>query len=58
MSRRMFWPGQPRMQVARNLLQKLWLETRDTDALPPQEASVWSVMPHRVTRAATVGKDR
>ena len=46
------------MQVARNLLQKLWLETRDTDALPPQEASVWSVMPHRVTRAATVGKDR
>ena len=35
-----------RMQVAQNLLQKFWLETRDAEPLPPQAASVWSVMPH------------
>lgn len=35
-----------RLQVAQNLLQRLWLETRPQDALPPQATSVWSVMPH------------
>ena len=35
-----------RMQAAQNLLQKLWLETRAADPLPPQATSVWSVMPH------------
>ena len=38
-----------RMQVAQNLLQRLWLETRSTDPLPIQATSVWSVMPHVVT---------
>ncbi|MFT4266574.1 MAG: xanthine dehydrogenase small subunit [Xenophilus sp.] len=36
-----------RLQVARNLLQRLWLETRAQDALGPQDTSVWSVMPHQ-----------
>ena len=35
-----------RMQVARNLLQRLWLETRTADPLPPSATSVFSVMPH------------
>ncbi|MDB5730830.1 MAG: xanthine dehydrogenase, small subunit, partial [Variovorax sp.] len=35
-----------RLQVAQNLLRRLWLETRTTDALPAQATSVWSVMPH------------
>ena len=35
-----------RLQVARNLLERLWLETRPTDALPPSATSVFSVMPH------------
>jgi xanthine dehydrogenase small subunit len=38
-----------RMQVAQNLLQRLWLETRSTDPLPVDATSVWSVMPHAVT---------
>lgn len=41
-----------RMRVAQNLIQRLWLETRSNDALPPQATSVWSVMPH-VTAAAS-----
>ena len=36
-----------RMQVAQNLLQKFWLETRATAPLPAQASGVWSVMPHR-----------
>jgi len=36
-----------RMQVAQNLVQRLWLETRADDALSSDETSVWSVMPHR-----------
>ena len=40
-----------RMQVAQNLLQRLWLETRGTDPLPVQATSVWSVMPHAVNGA-------
>ena len=35
-----------RMQVAQNLLQRFWLETRSDQPLPPQATSVWSVMPH------------
>ncbi|HEY2257395.1 MAG TPA: xanthine dehydrogenase small subunit [Variovorax sp.] len=37
-----------RLQVAQNLLQRLWLETRATDPLPMEATSVWSVMPHAV----------
>ncbi|MDQ7972322.1 MAG: xanthine dehydrogenase small subunit, partial [Rhodocyclaceae bacterium] len=37
-----------RLQVAQNLLQRLWLETRSQDALAPDATSVWSVMPHDV----------
>ncbi len=36
-----------RLQVAQNLIQRLWLETRTQDALPVEATSVWSVMPHR-----------
>jgi xanthine dehydrogenase small subunit len=35
-----------RMQVAQNLLQRFWMETRTIAPLPPQASSVWSVMPH------------
>jgi xanthine dehydrogenase small subunit len=35
-----------RFQVAQNLLQRFWLETRADQPLPPQATSVWSVMPH------------
>jgi xanthine dehydrogenase small subunit len=38
-----------RMQVARNLLQRFWLETRPVNPLPPSALSVWSVMPHVTT---------
>jgi len=37
-----------RMQVAQNLLQRFWLETRTGQPLPLQATSVWSVMPHEV----------
>jgi xanthine dehydrogenase small subunit len=37
-----------RLQVAQNLLQRFWLETRADQPLPPQATSVWSVMPHAV----------
>jgi xanthine dehydrogenase small subunit len=35
-----------RLQVAQNLLQRFWLETRSVGALAPARTSVWSVMPH------------
>jgi xanthine dehydrogenase small subunit len=35
-----------RMQVAQNLLQRFWLETRTTNPLSAQATSVFSVMPH------------
>ncbi len=35
-----------RLQVAQNLLQRLWLETREDNPLPPAATSVWNVMPH------------
>jgi xanthine dehydrogenase small subunit len=37
-----------RMQVARNLLQRFWLETRADAPLAAESTSVWSVMPHEV----------
>ena len=45
-----------RMQVARNLLRRFWLETRTADPLPPSMLSVWSVMPHRATGEAAAGE--
>ncbi|MEQ1805445.1 MAG: xanthine dehydrogenase small subunit [Burkholderiaceae bacterium] len=38
-----------RMQVAKNLLQRFWLETRTASPLDPRATSVWSVMPHDVS---------
>ena len=38
-----------RLQVAQNLIQRLWLETRTTDPLPVEATSVWSVMPHETS---------
>jgi len=35
-----------RSQVAQNLLQRFWLETRANEPLAPAATSVWSVMPH------------
>jgi xanthine dehydrogenase small subunit len=43
-----------RLQVAQNLLQRLWLETRAKDPLPVEATSVWSVMPHAVAAAEGV----
>ncbi|KQP22164.1 xanthine dehydrogenase small subunit [Pseudorhodoferax sp. Leaf267] len=39
-----------RLQVAQNLLQRFWLETRSQDALAPEATSVWSVMPHAIAQ--------
>ncbi|MNP97632.1 Carbon monoxide dehydrogenase medium chain [compost metagenome] len=44
-----------RLQVAQNLIQRLWLETRTQDALSIEETSVWSVMPHVVAKVAAEG---
>jgi xanthine dehydrogenase small subunit len=41
-----------RLQVAQNLLQRFWLETRTANPLTPSATSVFSVMPHD-TRALT-----
>ncbi|VWX62451.1 Xanthine dehydrogenase small subunit [Burkholderiales bacterium 8X] len=35
-----------RLQVAQNLLQRLWLETRPEQPLSQEATSVWAVMPH------------
>ena len=35
-----------RLQVAQNLLQRFWLETRPSAPLPAAATSVWSAMPH------------
>ena len=35
-----------RLQVAQNLLQRLWLETRQDNPLPPAATSVFQLMPH------------
>ena len=37
-----------RLQVAQNLIQRLWLETRAQQPVSIAETSVWSVMPHVV----------
>ncbi|KAB2894194.1 MAG: xanthine dehydrogenase small subunit, partial [Burkholderiaceae bacterium] len=44
-----------RLQVARNLLQRLWLETRTHDPLPADATSVWSAMPHQPAKPAVQG---
>jgi len=44
-----------RLQVAQNLIQRLWLETRTADALPADATSVWSVMPHDVLPVSIQG---
>ncbi len=45
-----------RMQVAQNLIQRLWLETRAEDALASEATSVWRVMPHAAgAKAAAQG---
>ena len=36
-----------RLQVAQNLLQRFWLETRAENPLPAHQTSVFAVMPHR-----------
>ena len=41
-----------RLQVAQNLLQRFWLETRRENPLPVEATSVWSVMPHVVAQGA------
>ncbi len=45
-----------RLQVAQNLLQRLWLETRAVDPLPLDATSVWAVMPHATVAAPTTGR--
>ena len=42
-----------RRQVAKNLIRRLWLETRRDAPLGDQETSVWSAMPHVAPRLAT-----
>ncbi len=44
-----------RLRVAKNLLQRLWLETRVDAPLSPDVTTVWSVMPHQVHAAAAQG---
>ena len=46
-----------RLQVARNLLQRFWLETRTTDPLPPDATSVWQAL-HPVAVIASEGASR
>ena len=40
-----------RLQVAQNLLQRFWLETRTENPLPSTATSVFSVMPHQTSVA-------
>lgn len=42
-----------RLQVAQNLLQRFWLETRAENPLPSHQTSVFAVMPHRTGVSAT-----
>jgi xanthine dehydrogenase small subunit len=46
-----------RLKVARNLLQRLWLETRATDPLPNAAVSVWDAMPHVLPAPVAVATD-
>jgi len=43
-----------RLQVAQNLIQRFWLETRTQDPLGTEATSVWSAMPHVVNVANVV----
>ena len=42
-----------RLQVAQNLLQRFWLESRAENPLPAHATSVFSVMPHRTDATAS-----
>ena len=44
--------SQYRLQVAQNLIERLWLETRATAPLSASQTSVFSVMPHAPAQAA------
>ena len=44
-----------RLQVAQNLIQRLWLETRAERPVSVQDTSVWSVMPHVLPVAVAQG---
>jgi xanthine dehydrogenase small subunit len=43
-----------RLQVAQNLLQRFWLETRTENPLPSTATSVFSVMPHQTAASDAV----
>jgi xanthine dehydrogenase small subunit len=45
-----------REQVAKNLLQRFWLETRTADPLPASALSVWNVMAHRTIAGEAAGE--
>jgi xanthine dehydrogenase small subunit len=47
-----------RLQVAQNLLQRFWLETRAEAPLPPSATSVFAAMPHRTGAASVTGAAR
>lgn len=47
-----------RAQVAANLIQRLWLETREQAPLPAQATSVFSLMPHAVIPLVAEGASR
>jgi xanthine dehydrogenase small subunit len=46
-----------RLQTAKNLLRRFWLETRRDAPLPEQETSVWSSMAHVAPRLVTTASD-
>ncbi|CAM5782589.1 xanthine dehydrogenase small subunit [Rhizobacter fulvus] len=46
-----------RLQVAQNLLQRLWLETRTDDPLPTGATSVFSVMPHQTAATTAAAQE-
>ncbi len=45
-----------RLQVAQNLLQRFWLETRSVDPLPAQATRVWTIRPLDSGRANAAGE--
>ena len=45
-----------RMQVAQNLLQRFWLETRTEQPLAPEFTSVFSTLPHALPAQPGAGR--
>ena len=45
-----------RLQVAQNLLQRFWLETRTDQPLPPELTSVFSTLPHALPAQSAAGR--